>query len=269
MARSGTRLYGRGLQQQGNQLMSPVARALGWGVLVIGALTIINPAAADDGTDQVRTKQDVETIVREYLLREPDVIYEALQVLQQQRAVAAAEQQRAAIAANDEELFQDPNTPALGAEEPEVVLVEFFDYHCTYCRRVVASVRALLEDEPGLQIVFKELPVLGPESVLAARAALASDIQGGYRNFHFALMEAEDLSRESILRIAREVGLDVDRLQADMDSKGIGELIDRNYRLASQLGIEGTPAFVIGDELIPGAVDQTRLRELIEQARPS
>jgi protein-disulfide isomerase len=250
--------------------MSAAARALAAGGLVAWMLALATPAVAqDDGKDEVRTKGEVEAIVREYLLREPDVIYEALQVLQQRRAVAAAEQQRQAIAANDQELYLDPNTPALGAEEPEVVLVEFFDYRCTYCRRVVDSVQALLDGEPGLRIMFKELPVLGPDSVLAARAALASDIQGGYRDFHFALMGAEDLSRESILRIAREVGLDVNRLEADMDSEQIGELIDRNYRLASQLGIEGTPAFVIGDELIPGAVDQARLRELIEEARSS
>lgn len=249
--------------------MSAVVRALASGVLIAGTLALANSAIAESGTDEVRTKDDVEAIVREYLLREPDVIYEALQVLQQRRAVAAAEEQRQAIAANDQELYRDQHTPALGAEEPEVVLVEFFDYRCSYCRRVVDSVQTLLKDEPGLQIMFKELPVLGPDSVLAARAALASDIQGGYSDFHFALMEAEDLSRASILRIARDVGLDVGRLEADMDSERIGELIDRNYRLASALGIEGTPAFVVGDQLIPGAVDETRLRELIEQARPS
>lgn len=249
--------------------MIAAARALASGVLVAWSLMLVHPAAAEDGSDDVRTKEDVEAIVREYLLREPEVIYEALQVLQERRAVAAAEQQRAAIAANGEELYLDPDTPALGAEEPEVVLVEFFDYRCSYCRRVVGPVQALLEDEPGLRIVFKELPVLGPDSVLAARAALASDLQGGYGDFHFALMEAEDLSRESILRIAGELGLDATRLEADMDSEQVGALIDRNYRLASELGIEGTPAFVVGDELIPGAVDQARLRELIEEARSS
>jgi protein-disulfide isomerase len=115
--------------------------------------------------------------------------------------------------------------------------------------------------------VFKELPVLGEDSVRAARAALAAERQGRYPPFHFALMTSDDLSPEAIRRLATEVGLDPDQLEQDMDAPEIQEAIDANYRLAQELGIEGTPAFVIGEELIPGAVDKARLEALIADAR--
>jgi protein-disulfide isomerase len=154
-----------------------------------------------------------------------------------------------------------------GNPDGDVTLVEFFDYRCTYCRRVVSSMQALLQEDRKLRIVFKELPVLGEDSVRAARAALAAERQGRYTPFHFALMTSEDLSPDAIRQLAAEVGLDPDRLEQDMNAPEIQAAIDANYRLAQELGIEGTPAFVIGDELIPGAVDKGRLEALIADAR--
>jgi protein-disulfide isomerase len=246
-----------------------VWRVDGWlcGALLTAAMALSLPAAAEEPAGG-RSKEEVEAIVRDYLMREPEVIFEALQVLQQKRATAEAERQKEAILANRDQIYDDPETPVLGADSPEVTMVEFFDYRCTYCRRVVDSIQTLIGDEPGLRVAFKELPVLGPDSVVAAKAALASEAQGGYRDMHFALMEAEDLSKEAILGIAEGIGLDPDQLARDMESPEIQQQIERNYELANELGIEGTPAFVVGDELIPGAVDQARLKELIEGARP-
>jgi protein-disulfide isomerase len=155
----------------------------------------------------------------------------------------------------------------VGNLQGDVTLVEFFDYRCAYCRRVVSSVRALLDEDRALRMVFKELPVLGPDSVRAARAALASRRQDRYVPFHFALMTADDLSLEGIRAIARSVGLDPDQLEADMAAPEVMAAIEANYALANELGIEGTPAFVIGDQLIPGAVDKARLQQLLDQAR--
>ena len=205
--------------------------------------------------------------MREYLLREPEVIYEAIQELQRRQAEAAAAQQRAAIAANQGKLLDDPTSPVGGNPDGDVTLVEFFDYRCAYCRRVVSSMRALLEEDRGLRVVFKELPVLGPDSVRAARAALASRRQAGYVPFHFALMTTDDLSLQGIRAAAEQVGLDPDRLEADMAAPEVLAAIEANYALANALGIEGTPAFVIGDQLIPGAVDKGRLEQLIDEAR--
>jgi protein-disulfide isomerase len=135
------------------------------------------------------------------------------------------------------------------------------DYRCGFCRRMVPAIQQLLAEDPGLGIAMKEMPVLGADSVRAAHA------QGAYPDMHFALLAADDLSDEGILAVARELGLDLERLRRDMDSTGIDAHIQANYRLARELGIEGTPAFVIGDQLIPGAIDKGRMQALIEQER--
>ena len=211
--------------------------------------------------------EQIEKIVREYLLREPEIVYQALEELQRRQAEAAAARQQAAILENQRELLNDPASPVGGNPEGEVTLVEFFDYRCAYCRRVVSSMRALLDEDRDLRVVFKELPVLGPDSVRAARAALASRRQNGYVPFHFALMTADDLSLRGIRAVAEAVGLDADRLEADMTAPEVNAAIEANYALANELGIEGTPAFVIGTQLIPGAVEKARLEQLIREAR--
>ena len=211
--------------------------------------------------------QQIEKIVREYLLREPEIIYQALEELQRRQAEAEAARQQAAIAENRGDLLNDPASPVGGNPDGDVTLVEFFDYRCAYCRRVVSSMRALLDEDRDLRVVFKELPVLGPDSERAARAALASRRQDGYVPFHFALMAAEDLSLQGIRAAAEAVGLDPDRLEADMSAPEVNAAIQANYALANELGIEGTPAFVIGTQLIPGAVDKARLEQLIREAR--
>jgi protein-disulfide isomerase len=127
--------------------------------------------------------------------------------------------------------------------------------------------QALIERDDNLRVVFKEFPILGEESVQAARAALAAYRQGLYLPFHFALMHSEDLSLEGVMQTAAEVGLDTDQLAADMQLPEIQEELSANYALARELGIEGTPAFVVGEELIPGAVSEERLTALIEEAR--
>jgi protein-disulfide isomerase len=243
------------------RLTKPLAAACVLAGLVLGGACTLQADEPELPVDQV------EKIVRDYLLREPEIIYEALQELQRRQAEAEAAQQRAAIAAHQDELLDAPDTPVGGNPDGDVTLVEFFDYRCAYCRRVVTSMRTLLDEDRRLRVVFKELPVLGEDSVRAARAALASQSQGGYVPFHFALMAADDLSMQGIRAAAAAVGLDPDRLEADMSSPEVMAAIEANYELANQLGIEGTPAFVIGDQLIPGAVDKARLDQLIRQAR--
>ena len=230
-------------------------------MLAAAASTTRAEEAADLSVEQV------EKIVREYLLREPEIVYQALEELQRRQAAAEAERQQAAISDNQRELLNDPTSPVGGNPDGEVTLVEFFDYRCAYCRRVVSSMRALLDEDRELRVVFKELPVLGPDSERAARAALASRRQGGYVPFHFALMAADDLSLPGIRAAAEAVGLDADRLEADMAAPEVNAAIQANYALANELGIEGTPAFVIGTQLIPGAVDKARLEELIREQR--
>jgi protein-disulfide isomerase len=241
-----------------------MAGLLAAGLTAAGAL----PAAAEEAPPPVDLPvEQIEQVVRDYLLREPEVIYQALEELQRRQQVAASERQKEAIAQAQDELLHDPASPVAGNPAGNVTLVEFFDYRCTYCRRVVPALQALLDDDSELRVVFKELPVLGEDSVRAARAALASRHQDAYLEFHFALMDASDLSQDGILAIARDVGLDPERLAQDMEAPEVQAAIEANYALASRLGIEGTPAFVIGENLIPGAVGKARLVELIEGER--
>ena len=246
------------------RLAGTVARAcLTVGIALMAAvLARAEPAAAAD-----LTVEQIEKIVREYLLREPKVVFDALQELQRQEAEATAARQKAAIAANQEKLLDDPLTPVGGNPDGDVTVVVFFDYRCTYCRRVVSSLRELLDEDDGLRVVFKDMPVLGPDSVRAARAALASRKQDGYVPFHFALMASDDLSPAGIRATAKGVGLDPDRLEADMEAPEVSAVLEANYALAHELGIEGTPAFVIGDQLIPGAIEKARFEHLIDEAR--
>jgi protein-disulfide isomerase len=147
-------------------------------------------------------------------------------------------------------------------------LVEFFDYNCQYCRRVAPTVVELEEADPDLRLVYKEFPILGPGSHFAARAALASRNQGRYVRFHNALMQAnEQVTEETVMDIAREVGLDTERLEQDMQDPAIEEAIARNLQLANALGITGTPSFIIGQEVVPGAVDLRTLQGLIARTR--
>ncbi len=237
--------------------------------LVIAALATQQGLADEASQAADLPVEQVEEIVRDYLMREPEIIYQALEELQRRQAAQQAEQQKLALAERKDELVNDPATPVAGNPDGDVALVEFFDYRCGYCRRVLSSMQALMDEDDQLKVVFKELPVLGDDSVRAARAALASQMQDEtlYLRFHLALMTADDLSADGIRGIAANIGLDPDQLEQDMKSDEVAAAIDANYQLASALGIEGTPAFVIGETLVPGAVDKQRLAALIAEAR--
>ena len=209
-----------------------------------------------------------EQRVREYLLRNPEVIMEALQVLQERRRAAEAETFERTIAERSDEILNDPAAPVGGNPAGDVTLVEFFDYNCPYCRSVAPTVVELEEADPGLRVVYKEFPILGPGSEFAARAALAARKQGKYVPFHNALMRATDqVTEQTVIEIAREVGLDTERLEKDMRDPAIEDAITRNLQLANALGINGTPSFVIGQEIVPGAADLRTLQDLIANAR--
>ena len=239
-----------------------------------GAAWLIVEAIAQRSPSEPMTSQpsaqldDFEQRVRDYLLKNPEVLLEAMQVLQERQRAAEAEAVRNAIATRRDEILNDPAAPVGGNEAGDVTLVEFFDYNCPYCRRVAPTVARLEEADSGLRIVYKEYPILGPGSQFAARAALASREQGKYFPFHKAIMQADgNVAEETVMAIAREVGLDTEQLRADMQDPAIDAAIARNQQLAGALGIDGTPAFVIGDRVVPGAVDLATLQGLVARAR--
>ncbi|HXV23007.1 MAG TPA: DsbA family protein [Alphaproteobacteria bacterium] len=211
-----------------------------------------------------------EQRVRNYLLEHPEVLVEALQRYQQQQQIDAAGQDRAAIAAHRDALLSDEAAPVGGNPEGDVTLVEFFDYNCPYCRRVAPAVLEAEQKDPQLRVVYKEFPILGPNSDYAARAALAAHRQSQekYIELHKALMASSGVVDEArVLETARSVGLDLGRLKADMEDPVIAEAIAGNLALAEALRITGTPGFVIGDIVFRGATDTASILGLIKRAR--
>lgn len=231
--------------------------------IVLGVAGLAAPLHSEEAT---LPRAEVERIVRDYLLREPEVLMEALEALQAKRQEADARAQKEALAARAEALFDDPADPVVNPEG-DVTVVEFFDYRCPYCRNMVDGLTGLLEQDSGVRMVFKEIPILGEDSVRASRAALAAARQDRYMEMHQALMATDDFRQESIERLASEAGLDVERFRSDMESEEVRALIAGNLALADELGINGTPTFVVGETLIPGAVPVDRLAELVEHER--
>jgi len=232
----------------------------GWVALDVTGLAPVGDLREQDGSFDQR--------VRDYVMENPQVLVESLQRMQERQRTAQTDEIVQIIATHSDAIFNDPETPVGGNPQGDVSLVEFFDYNCPYCRRVAPILAELEESDPELRFVFKEWPILGPNSEFAARAALASRSQGKYVVFHKALMLAAGLVNESkVLEVAAQVGLDVDRLRQDMEAPEITALIERNRELARALRITGTPSFVVGDQMLRGAADAEVIRGYIQQAR--
>ena len=198
----------------------------------------------------------VKELVAEALRENPELVLEALQALEQRQAEAEAKAALSALSAERSTLERDSNAPVLGNPDGDVTVVEFFDYNCPYCKQAAPEVDALLQADKNVRLVLREWPILSEGSAFAARAALASRAQGKYAEFHEALMTMRGkLEAETVLRIAEETGLEVEKH------------IATSMRLAEALGFNGTPAFVIGDQLIPGFVEQNQLLEAVTAAR--
>ena len=208
--------------------------------------------------------------LREYLLANPEVLVEAMQELEKKQ-----DSQRDAVALkgvseNQAELYRDPDSPVGGNPNGDVTIVEFNDYQCPYCKRAYQAVKSVVGSDGKVKIVYKDIPILGEASKIAAQAALAAGKQGKHQPLHNALMEfTGKLDRDKILEIAVGVGIDRAQLEKDMEDPKIKAIIDRNMALASALGVRGTPAFVIGKQFVPGAVDAAALKQLIADARKS
>jgi protein-disulfide isomerase len=228
-------------------------------------LAVFSPAVL---AAQELSEERVRELVRETILANPEILLEAIAVLEN-RAAEAEQLSRADIIDQQRlTLERDPNAPVLANVDGDVTIVEFFDYNCPYCRRVMPTVEALTEADTGVRLVYREWPILGDGSVFATRAALASREQGLYEEFHVAMMGMSGRAEErSVLRIAREVGLDVDQLLIDMEAPEVDEHIETSMRLAEMLGITGTPTFIVGTNLIPGAVELATLQDMVDEAR--
>ena len=184
--------------------------------------------------------------------------------------IAQADDPAAVIAARREEIYNDPEALVAGNPQGDITIVEFFDYNCPYCRGVASVLDELIQTDPNIRLVYKEFPILGPNSTFAARAALAARNQGKYLDFHSAMMMGRRVADEStVLEFARIVGLDIDLLKTDMEDPAIGAILQRNLSLAEALQIRATPTFVIADEIYSGAAELADFQRVVAAARDS
>jgi len=212
-------------------------------------------------------RAEIIGILRDALRQDPSILRDAIEAIRNDETRRQEENARNAVAAAREELINGDD-PIAGNPRGDVTVVLFFDIRCGYCRKLQPAIDTLLATDPQVRLVMKDLPILGPPSVLGAKALLASRAQGGYARLYDLLMaQAAPPTRESIRADAQRLGLDADRLLREMDSPAITARIAANLSLATRLGIQGTPALVIGDALIPGAVDVAELQQSVRQAR--
>jgi protein-disulfide isomerase len=209
----------------------------------------------------------IEQIVRDYLLSNPEIIEQASAALRVKQAEAQERATQAALKTQHAALYQHAATPVMGNSAGDVVIVEFFDYRCGYCKRVAPAVNALVKNDSNVKVVLKELPILGPESVFAARAALAAHKQGKYAEMHLGLLAADAIDEKSVLAVATRVGLDVERLQRDAKDESISKQLAENQALADALAVNGTPAFIVGNRMLPGALDEAGLATIVSAER--
>lgn len=211
---------------------------------------------------------DVEKVVADYLKRNPDAVVDAIRAFQAREEQLEQESQKAKVAALWDQLSKPQGDPVIGNADSDVTLVEFFDYRCGYCKQVANDVTDLAAGKNAPRIVMREFPILSPDSITAARAALAAEYQGKYLEMHTALMAAGGAFDEArIMEIATEVGLDTERLKTDMNKAEIQATLARNHALAEALGIRGTPAFVTRKAFVPGAISADAMRKMVEDAK--
>jgi protein-disulfide isomerase len=238
-------------------------------VLAIGGVSAGSATAQTFSPDQ---RRELESIIKDYLVKHPEVLEEAMRELEKRQTVAEAEKAKSAIKDNATLLFNSPRQVVLGNPQGDVTFVEFFDYNCGYCKRALSDMLELMKGDPKLKVVLKEFPVLGQSSVDAAQVAVAVRMQDKtgkkYLDFHQKLLTGRgQVDKARALAAAKEAGADMARLDKDLASPEVKATLEESLKLAEPLGLNGTPSYVIGDEVVIGAVGLAGLKEKINTAR--
>ena len=248
------------------QRLRPLLFALSAAVLA----AFSSPAFAQSFSDSQRG--EIERIVKEYLVAHPEVLQEVISEMEKRQTEAESVKHKEGIKQYSQALFYSPRQVTIGNRQGDVTLVEFFDYNCGYCKRALSDLLNLMKDDPKLRVVLKEFPVLGPGSVEAAQVAVAVRMQDPsgkkYLEFHQKLLGGRgQADRAHALAAAKEVGLDIARLEKDMAGDETKATLEENMRVAEALGLNGTPSYVVGNEVVVGAVGLAALKEKVGSAR--
>jgi protein-disulfide isomerase len=243
----------------------------GAALMVAGVFVALFMARGNVGSDGApavaSSKEDIERIVKNYLLENPEVIFEAVRRMETKENDQRMSRMQEGAKKHAADLFNRPDAIVAGNPNGDVTIVEFFDYKCGYCRKIVPELSQLIKQDGNIRLVLKEFPILSRDSEMAARAAVASVKQGKYWDFHIALMSADEITQESVMAIAKGVGIDTVKLAADMAAPSSSDVISRNHELAQKLGIEATPTFYIGDTPYSGALPLSELKAAVAAAR--
>jgi len=235
-------------------------------------LAIAVPQASRADEFSAPQKGEIERIVRDYLIAHPEVLQEAMTELEKRQTAAETEKHKSAVKEHAQALFSSPRGVVLGNPEGNVTFVEFFDYNCGYCKRAMTDMLTLMKDDSKLKVVLKEFPVLGPGSVEAAQVAVAVRMQDKtgkkYIEFHQKLLGGRgQADKAHALAVAKDIGLNMTQLEKDMASPEVKSTLEENFKLAEALGLNGTPSYVIGSDVVIGAVGLPALQEKINTAR--
>jgi len=240
-------------------------------ILALSFLASSVPASAEDGLSGDQ-RREIEKMIERYIMDHPEVVMESIKRLQDRMAREEEERAKANLVSSRDKLISDPASPVGGNPDGDVTIVEFFDYRCGFCKRVFPALMEVMKSDPKVRYVFKEFPILGPESVMATKASLAvwRLEPEKYMDVHAALLAIKGgMTMNKIMKTVADAGADPHSVAKEMGSPEIEAMIRDTYELADSLRITGTPAFVIGDELVPGAVDIATIRRLIAKSRGS
>jgi protein-disulfide isomerase len=240
------------------------------GVIAGSAAIAALPVQAQSISPAQRT--EIEGIIKDYLLKNPELLQEVIGELEKRQASAESDKHKAAVASNADKLFNSTHQVTLGNPQGDVTMVEFFDYNCGYCKKALTDMVDLMKADPKLKVVLKEFPVLGQGSVEAAQVATAVRMQDKtgkkYLEFHQRLLSGRgQADKARALAVAKEVGLDMAKLEKDMASDEARVSLEEAFKLAETIGLNGTPSYVIGNEVIIGAVGLPGLKEKVSTAR--
>lgn len=224
-------------------------------------------AGTKGGQFNAAQRDEIGKIVKDYLLANPRILVEMSEKLQKIQQEEQNLQREKILSSAKQSIFRSPLDFALGDKAADVTIVEYFDYNCGWCKRALNEVTKLTDSDSKVRVIMKEFPIFGEHSEYAARAAMASKAQDKYWDFHVALMKEQRVTKDNVMPIAERVGIDVAKLKQEMEDPKYAEAIKETQQIATSLGIEGTPGFIIDSQINPGFVPYDRLKQLVADVR--